>query len=303
MVDGHGLGVLREVGKLDEQPRPVAAALPHPDDAAAADLDVRGPHVGEGVEPVLVGAGGDDLPVVLRGGVEVVVVVVEPGPRERLRLLPGQHPEGRAGLHPEVLHRRDQLADLPHLRVGRAPPRGPHAEAGGPARTGLARRRRHLGDRQQAVGLDPRLVMDALRAVPAVLRTTAGLDAEQGAHLHLVGRMEAPVNRLRLEQEVVQRPVEERQDLVQAPVVPDVLRHQRLPPRRRAPLRQVDLPRPAGPARGRTAYRIEPANTTARTPPRGRRGFSPSAPLAGAFVGTWVSWERGRPARTEVRRS
>ena len=100
VVDGDGLGVLREVGELDEQLRPVAAALPHPDDAAAAHLDVRGPHVGEGVEAVPVGAGGDDLPVVLRGGIEVVVVVVEPGPRERLRLFPGQHPEGRAGLHP-----------------------------------------------------------------------------------------------------------------------------------------------------------------------------------------------------------
>ena len=41
LVDGDGLGVLVEVRKLDEEPRPVAPALAHPDDPAAAHLDGR----------------------------------------------------------------------------------------------------------------------------------------------------------------------------------------------------------------------------------------------------------------------
>jgi hypothetical protein len=47
--------------------------------------------------------------------------------------------------------------------------------------------------------------MCALRAIAAVFRTAAGLDGEQAAHLHLVGRMKPAMNRLRLHKQVKQR--------------------------------------------------------------------------------------------------
>jgi hypothetical protein len=63
-------------------------------------MDAGRAHIFERVEPVLVGAGGNDLAVKLRRGVEVVVVVVEPRPLQPLRLRAVEHAEGDAGLKP-----------------------------------------------------------------------------------------------------------------------------------------------------------------------------------------------------------
>ena len=54
-------------------------AFAHADDAAAADIDAGVAHRRQRFQPVLIGAGGDDLAVEFRRGVEIVVVVIEPG--------------------------------------------------------------------------------------------------------------------------------------------------------------------------------------------------------------------------------
>ncbi len=61
--------------------------LAHADDAAAADLDAgcRG-HAASVSEPVGEGAGGDDLAVIALRGVDVVIVIVEAGLLQALRL-------------------------------------------------------------------------------------------------------------------------------------------------------------------------------------------------------------------------
>src|SRR3546814_6644867 len=53
----------------------------------------------------------------------------------------------------------------------------------------------------------------------SVLGAAAGLDAEQGAKLHLAARMMAAVDALRLPHQLVERQVEQFGDLVARPVV------------------------------------------------------------------------------------
>src|SRR5579884_1799463 len=78
----------------------VMASLAHADDAAA-DANARSAHVLEGSEPILIGAGRNDLAVELRRGVEIVIVVVETGALEARGLPRVEHAERRAGLEPE----------------------------------------------------------------------------------------------------------------------------------------------------------------------------------------------------------
>ena len=103
--------MLRQVRERAQHRRAIAHGFAHADDAAAADIEARVAHRGERVEPILVGARGDDLAVELRRGVDVVVVVVEAGVLELVRLLGREHAERRAGLHAErahfANHRRD----------------------------------------------------------------------------------------------------------------------------------------------------------------------------------------------------
>ncbi len=68
-----------QVGQGLQHAGPVALTLAHADDAARADIDPRLTHPVQGLQPVGVGVGGDDLAVVLRRGVHIVVVVIEAG--------------------------------------------------------------------------------------------------------------------------------------------------------------------------------------------------------------------------------
>ena len=51
----------------------------------------------DGFQPILVAAGGYDILVEFRRGVEIVVVVVKTGLRQALSLAVGQHTESHAG--------------------------------------------------------------------------------------------------------------------------------------------------------------------------------------------------------------
>ncbi|MOA43906.1 hypothetical protein D3C78_1661120 [compost metagenome] len=82
----------RQVGQRHQEARPILCLFPHADDAAGADLHAGAAHVLQGVQAVLIGAGGDDIAVKLRRGVEVVVVVIKPGGAQARRLIGGKHP-------------------------------------------------------------------------------------------------------------------------------------------------------------------------------------------------------------------
>ncbi len=157
LVDRHALGRLGQVRQGQEQLGAVVERLAHAEDAAAADVHPGRTHVLERVEPVLERTRADDLAVVGRRRVEVVVVEVEPCLLEAVGLPAGEHAERGAGLQTERFHALDELGNLLDVAIpGRTPGRS-HAEAGGPGvfrppRLGQDRLLRH-----QLLGRDPGL--------------------------------------------------------------------------------------------------------------------------------------------------
>ena len=143
VVDRHRLRIGIEVRELRDQARALRPRLAHADDAAAADGNARAAHARERVEPVVVVARGDHFAVELRRGVEVVVVVVEPGVAQRLGLPVLQHAERAAGLEAERLDAAHHLEHRREVAVLGPAPRGAHAEARRALRLRRARSREH----------------------------------------------------------------------------------------------------------------------------------------------------------------
>jgi hypothetical protein len=194
-------------------------AVAEADDAAAADLDAGVADMGEGIEAVVIGPGGDDLAIELGRGIEVMIVVVEAGVLEPAGLVRGQHTEGDAAFHAERADTANHLADGVEVAVlGRAPGR-PHAIAGRAAGLRLARGVEHGVDVHQPLGLDTGVVLGRLRAIGAVLRAAPGLDRQQVGHLHPVGVEMAPMQALRPMYQVVEGQREQVHRLVAGPVV------------------------------------------------------------------------------------
>ncbi len=127
-----------------------------------------------------------------------------------LGLRVGQHAERHAGFHAETLHGRNHLADFVEILVlGIAPCRS-HTEA---CRTRILRALRggnHIVFLHQFGGIEPGVVMRALRAVAAILRTAAGLDAQQARGLDVIGIEIAAVNALRLKNQIGERQIVKR---------------------------------------------------------------------------------------------
>ena len=71
----------------------------------------------------------------------------------------------------------------------------------------------------QLFGIDPGVVVDALRTIRAVLGTAAGLDREQRRNLHLARIEVLAMNALGAEQQLGERQREQRAHLVARPVV------------------------------------------------------------------------------------
>ena len=123
--------MFRQVGELLQQCRAVLVGFAHADDAATADIDIFGAHIFQRIEPILVGAGGDDLLVVLGRGIEIMIVIIEPGSFQLARLLAGQHAQRDAGFHAQVLDQADHFDDPVEVLVGRIAPGRAHAETAG----------------------------------------------------------------------------------------------------------------------------------------------------------------------------
>ena len=180
----------------------------------------------EGIEPVGVGARGDDLAVEFRRSVEIVVVVVEAGGFQPRRLIGTEHTQRGAGLQAQRLDAFDHGADGFEIALLRRTPRGAHAEARSAAGLGRTRLGKHRLDRHQLLGLDAGVVLRRLRTIGAVLRAAAGLDRQQCRDLHL-GRVEMRAVRLRrAEHQFGERKREQRPHLGAGPVMTQILRRQ-----------------------------------------------------------------------------
>jgi hypothetical protein len=100
----------------------------------------------------------------------------------------------------------------------RIAPRRAHAEPLAARVFGLRRALEHGLHVHQFRGLDAGIRADRLRAIAAILRTPAGLDAEQGAQLDFGGGVIGAVDAGGLEQQFGEREVEEGRDFIAGPV-------------------------------------------------------------------------------------
>ena len=125
-----------------------------------------------------------------------MVVVVQPGVFQCIGLLRVQHTQCRARLQPLGTYPFDHVQHALEIFPLRVAPRRTHAETRGTGGLGSPGRLQHLLDIHQPLRLHAGVVMRALRTVAAILRTAAGLDAQQGTDLHGIGVETGPVDTL-----------------------------------------------------------------------------------------------------------
>ena len=94
----------RRIGERDQHEDAAGPLLAQADDAAAADFHAGPVHVAKRFQAVGKGPSRDDFAVTALRGVGFMVVVVEPGQLEPLRLDRIEHAERHAGLHTGRLH-------------------------------------------------------------------------------------------------------------------------------------------------------------------------------------------------------
>jgi len=220
-VDRHAFRVGRLGRQHLDQRGTVAVAFAHADDAATAQLDAGGTNHPQRRQPVLVGPGPDDARVELGAGVEIVVIGGKTGLGQPPGLIGPEHAQGDAGLHADggdAAHHFQhgvELGAVPNLAPGRA-----HTKARSPRRLGLGGGGNHRGRFHDPVPGQPDLGMvGRLRAVGAILGTTAGLDAEQAGPLDVAGVVIQAMDPSGVVDQIEQRCLVDLHQLVHTPVI------------------------------------------------------------------------------------
>ena len=149
-------------------------------------MDTHLAHSSQGVQAVLIGAGADDFGIIVFGGVEIMVVIIQARLFQPVRLLVGEHPQRHASFHSQRTDPFDHRHDALDIAISRTAPCRPHAETGSTLGFGLAGSLQHIIDRDQFLTGKASLIMRALRAIRAILGASAGFDAEQATDLHLI---------------------------------------------------------------------------------------------------------------------
>ena len=175
--------------------------------------------LGQRVQAILVGSGGDDLAVKLGRGVEIVVVIIEASLLEAHGLRLRQHAEGDAAFQAERLDALDHGANRVEVAILRRAPGCAHAESARASllgRPGFAQHRAHI---HHLFSLEAGLVGGALRAIGAVLRAAAGLDRQERGNLYLFRIKRQTVDGLRPKKQLRERKGEQSGNLRPAPVM------------------------------------------------------------------------------------
>ena len=210
--------------QFDQQIGAVLWPFAHAENAAAAQPHARFATQRQRIEPILIGPRTDDGRIIVRPGVQVVIVIVEAGLSQAPGLWRRQHAEGHAGFESRRLDAFDHRADRLDIAVFQFAPSRAHAEA---LRAASLRRLRRLDDGvggHQFPRLEPRVEMRRLAAIAAIFRTSAGLDRQQLRALDGV-RFEMPPQRpLRVDDQVRERAGSNGQYFAPRPVVADVRR-------------------------------------------------------------------------------
>ena len=158
---------------------PVSQGFAHSDDAATAEGHACFANAFKGFQALLVRPGRDDPVVVLRAGVEVVVVGGEPCFRQSLGLLIGEHARGDAGFHAHASHPTHHLEHgLEGRAIANLPPGPAHAEPVGTGFLGSPCPLQHRCNLHLSFeGRNVTAVVNRLGAVGTVLLAAAGFDA------------------------------------------------------------------------------------------------------------------------------
>src|SRR3546814_3034503 len=85
----------------------------HPDYAAATDVDSGTADIVQRIEPILECSRGDDIAVIFRAGIDIMVIIIEAGIGQLPRLFSRQHAQRHAGFH---AHGADTLHHLDNFR-------------------------------------------------------------------------------------------------------------------------------------------------------------------------------------------
>ncbi len=161
------------------------------------------------VQPVLIVAGTDDVAIKFRRRVQIVVVVIEARLFQLLSLLVVEHPQRGAGLHPEAAHGLDHFNHTQHVRIGRLAPGSAHAETIRACLLCGASGFHHFIELQHFPVFHIRRMERGLRAIAAILRTSARLDRQQRGELHLIRIKMFAVHLLRAVQQIGKRQPEQ----------------------------------------------------------------------------------------------
>ena len=204
---------------------PVPDGFAHSYDAAAAHLQSGRADGPQGCEPVLIGPRRHDVWIEFGTRVEIVIIGRQPRLLQPLCLVCGQHAERHASLHPEranaahhIEHRVERLS-VAHIPPGRA-----HAKTIGSGGFRARREREHgLGFHHIGLVEANLAMMRGLRAIGAILRAAAGLDAEEARLLDVADIVKMPMNAVRLCDQIEQRQIVNCDDLVRGPIVPEEL--------------------------------------------------------------------------------
>src|SRR3546814_8913615 len=86
----------------------------HPDYAAATDVDSGTADIVQRIEPILECSRGDDIAVIFRAGIDIMVIIIEAGIGQLPRLFSRQHAQRHADFH---AHGRSEehTSELPSL--------------------------------------------------------------------------------------------------------------------------------------------------------------------------------------------
>ena len=186
-IDRNALGLGIKTAENFEHLKPVFDSLTQAENAAAADAHASVLGVADGAEAVFEGVGSDDFAVVLRRGIDVMIVGGDSGFLKRGGFLGTEFSQGDTDFHAELA---DVFDNIDHfLKAVRAhadaTPCGPHAKTGAAIVPG------GLGAHHDVVFLHEFFcfnatgIAGALSTVGTVLAATAGLDAQEGAELDL----------------------------------------------------------------------------------------------------------------------
>lgn len=186
-VDGYAFGLRVQGGEDLQHAQAVVHGFAQAQNAAAAHGHAGALHVGDGLQPVVKRVSGDDVGVVLRAGVDVVVISGYAGFAKSAGGIGAQVAQGYAYFHAQLAYLANglQYGFEARVAIAHALPGGAHAKAGTAGLGGAAGDGHDFGGGHEALGLNACIIAGALGAVAAILATAAGFDAEQGAQLHL----------------------------------------------------------------------------------------------------------------------